>query len=113
MYPRAPRYLPPVSMLLDDLGDAKAVARYLGTNPRTIARWRAADAAPKAVHLALFWESRWGISLTETSAHNAAVLHAGHAAAMTRECERLRSVIAQLESARGWDCANSPVFKAG
>jgi hypothetical protein len=109
MHIREPRTLPSVVFLLDDLGGVDAVARYLHASPRTVARWRADNAAPRAAHLALYWVSRWGISMYETTAHNAAVTHAGHAAAMTRECDRLRGIIAKLE-ARTWDSANSPVY---
>lgn len=109
---RAPRSLPSFGQLLDHLpGSDKHAAKYLGVTPRTIARWRAANEAPRVYELALYWESHWGVAHVAADAHNAAVHHARTAAILQREVDRLRGVILTLEQNQGWDSANSPVFK--
>lgn len=109
---RAPRQLPPIAYLLDDAGGPEAVARYLGVSPRTIARWRAGNDAPRAVCLALYWESRWGIQHLHADATNEAAHARQWVSSLERELDRLRGVIHTLETAQGWESANSPVFNA-
>jgi len=55
--------------ILDDLrySDAK-LASLLDLKPSTIKKYRREGQAPLAVHLALFWESRWGISTVDAVA---------------------------------------------
>ncbi|VTU20815.1 hypothetical protein SRS16CHR_02719 [Variovorax sp. SRS16] len=111
---RAPRSLPPLEYLLSSIRSSantpQSIARYLGISERTLARWRADEQAPRPVMLALYWESEWGIAHLHTDAINEAQHARSWVATMERECERLRGVIAKLESAEGWESANSPVF---
>lgn len=111
MYFRAPRSLPSLSILLDALpGSVDAWSQYLGVTPRTFARWKARDMAPRAYQLALYWESLYGIGHIEADAHNAACQSAAEAACWKRECERLAGIVARLESDHDWGSANAPVF---
>jgi hypothetical protein len=82
MLNRIPRSIPPLSMMLDDLGRPRtaALARALDVSPSTARRWIAADHAPRTVLIGLFWLTSWGRSAVDCEAHNAAVLHATHAA---------------------------------
>lgn len=109
---RAPRQLPPLAYLLEDAGGHEAVARHLGVSPRTIARWRAGDDAPRAVCLALYWESRWGIAHLHADATNEAAHARQWVGSLEREIERLRGVIRELESQEAWPAANAPIFNA-
>jgi len=69
---RTPRQLPHWETMLGDVPASPShVAKHLGLSARTIARYTAAGQAPRPVVLALFWETRWGISTAETTAENA------------------------------------------
>lgn len=81
-----PRQLPPLSALLDDLGQPRphALARALGVSARTVQRWIARDDAPRPALLALFWLSRWGRSVVECAAVNEAAALRGMLDALKR-----------------------------
>lgn len=107
---RAPRHLPSLEMLLADLKmPRRSLARHLGVNERTIRAWVAAGTAPRPVMLALFWESRWGISTADTTAYNHAQVHRQHAEALAREVQRLSMQNIRLAGLVD-DSANSPLF---
>lgn len=103
--------VPPFSFLLDDLPATPAqVARHLGVSLRTLARWRAADQAPRAVMLALFFESRWGASAVNAHAVNDARIAYGLAGSLERENATLRARIARLDRLGGFGSANGPLW---
>lgn len=106
--------LPDLSTMLSDLPPAPAVAAHLGISRRTLHRYALANQAPRAVMLALFWETRWGISAADCAAFNAAQLATGHAAVLRRQVDRLRGVVNKLENERTGRiiAVNSPVFQA-
>lgn len=53
--------MPPLHFLLaDQMELPKRIARHLGVSLRSLQRWRARGDAPRAVCLALWFESRWG-----------------------------------------------------
>ena len=113
MYSRAPRNLPALSTLLEALpGTPAAWAKFLGVTPRTFARWKADDCAPRAFMLALYWESRYGVQHLEADAYNAAIQSAAEAAGWKRECERLAGIVSRLEADHDWGSANSPIFNS-
>lgn len=101
-------HTPPLSYLLDDLltRDRAAIARHLGLSTATLARYEAADQAPRPVMLALFYESRWGYSVLETTAHNGALYARQEAQGLARENATLRTRIARLEAIGDFGAAN-------
>ena len=109
--------LPPFQFLLSDLPATPAqVARHLDLNPATLARYRAAEQAPRSVMLALFWESRWGRSFSDVDASNAAAAQFQRAASLERENAALRRQIEALEAliAQGTGhAANAPFYVIG
>jgi hypothetical protein len=110
---KTPRQLPAFSTILADLDTRRPrdLARYLGVSERTVFNWCALDQAPRPAHLALFWVTRWGESIISTEAHNAAIYHAQHAAALARENAALRARLApSLRPAP--IAANAPTFSA-
>ena len=53
--------MPPLDFLLaDQMAPPKRIARHLGVSLRSLQRWRASGNAPRAVYLALWFETRWG-----------------------------------------------------
>lgn len=119
-------HLPSLSILIDDqlTRDHEKIAKHVGVSLRSLQRYIAEDFAPRAVMLALFYESRWGYSVMGTNAHNDAVLSAQIAAGLTRENAALRVRIARLENLAsaavaendkandsGFGSANEPFFK--
>jgi hypothetical protein len=107
-----PTQTPPIALMLDDLPtqDANRIARHLGVTARTLARWRATGNAPRLAHLALFWETRWGLSAAHCDAVNGEAVALGLARSLERECTMLRARIARLEETGEFGAANCPVW---
>lgn len=109
--------LPALSVMLADLPARPAqIARHLGITIRTLQRYLATDSAPRAVMLALFWETRWGRSAADVEAANWGALHYRAAMIERRTNQALRRQIDVLEgelvrSATG--AANGPIFRLG
>lgn len=111
---RAPRALPPFSVLVDDLTSNQAIiCNHLDISSATWRRYLQADQAPRPVMLSLFWETRWGRSAADCEAANAATVHAQHAAMLRQQNARLNRVIAQLEKEHHTGAANAPFFRVG
>ena len=56
-----PRNLPPLELLIDDLGGNVAkIAAFLNVTPRQLKSWMKKGIAPRAHMLALYFVSRWG-----------------------------------------------------
>lgn len=91
-------HTPPLSTMLDDLltSSQPAIAKHLGVSVQTLRRWISADEAPRAAMLALFYETRWGYSLLETTAWNGRLWAEQRADVLERENARLRDEIARL-----------------
>jgi hypothetical protein len=109
---RAPTQTPPIGVLLDDLPthDARLIARHLGVTARTIARWAATGNAPRWAHLALFWETRWGLSVAHCDAVNGERVALGLVRALERENNTLRVRIQRLEETGDFGAANAPMW---
>lgn len=88
------------------------IAKHLGLSLRTIDRYAAAEQAPRAAMLALFWETRWGISMIETTAANDAARYFALARALERENFRLRAQLERLQQMADFGAANAPLFVA-
>lgn len=71
--------------------------------------WVSAGQCPRPAHLALFWVSRWGVSIIHAEAHNEAKFHAAHAAALKRENAALVAQVAALSRLTA-GAANAPLF---
>jgi hypothetical protein len=109
---RAPTQTPTLGVMLDDLPtrDATRIARHLGVSARTLARWCHSGSAPRLAHLALFWETRWGLSAAHCDAVNGEAVALGLARSLERECAMLRARIARLEETGDFGAANAPMW---
>lgn len=109
---RSPNQTPPFGVMLDDLPtrDAERIARHLGVTARTLARWSRDDTAPRLARLALFWETRWGLSVAHCEAVNGEAVALGLARSLERETHMLRARIARLEETGDFGAANAPVW---
>lgn len=108
----APSQLPPLTMLIDDLhGDRSpdSIGRHLGVSALTVRRWIKAEQAPRAAMLALFWETRWGLSALDAQADNLVRTHVGLNNALRSENATLRRRIERLE-ALSYGAANAPTY---
>ncbi len=116
---RAPRPagLPHLHHMLDDLpGTPQDAARLLDVSTSTMNRYIRSGGAPRAVMLALFWETRWGRSRADCEAANAATTNAQHASMLRDQNARLHRIITRLELEREHGrhlAANGPVFLLG
>lgn len=109
--------LPPFSILYADLPASLAqVSRHLGLTQTTVKKYLRDDQAPRAVMLALFWESRWGRSAANCEAANFGQVHQAHAQSLQVKNQVLLDQIAQLERELGHQdggAANGPIFRIG
>lgn len=109
--------LPPISMMLDDIpASSQQIARLLGVTEQTLTRYKQSGKAPRAVSLALFWETRWGRSAADCEAANYGQVHRAHAQSLQGELSRLAGVVARLEA--DYDkvqdlAANFPLYRVG
>lgn len=99
-------------MLRDVPAGPGQLARHLGLSTRTLERYTAAGQAPQAVMLALFWETRWGISQADTDAANQAARFYMLAQSLQRENERLRADLQRLQALGVYGSANAPLWRA-
>ena len=112
-----PAHLPHLMYILDDLQyDDKQLAKLLDLKPSTIKKYRRDGQCPRAVHLALFWESRWGIATIDSTAHNHAAGNFARAESLKRKNERLVKQILSMEkvlSEQKTGSANAPFYRIG
>lgn len=106
-------HTPPLSFLLDDIFERSPIkiAKHLGVSAATLKRWTVADHAPRAALLALFYESRWGYGLLETTAHNTALYATQETASLKRQNAALLVRIARLEATGDFGSANQPFLR--
>lgn len=106
------RNLPSLPQLLSGLPtqEPAAICRHLNITPQTIRRWKQAGAAPKMAMLAMFYETPWGHSLINTTAHNGFMYERGHRQSLERENAMLRARIDRLEKIGSFGSANAPVM---
>lgn len=104
--------LPPLAYLLaDQMESRKNITRHLGVSLRTLQRYQASGNAPRAVYLALWFESHWGMAALHTQAYNEAQQARAWVASLERECERLPRVIRAYENAQAQPAANAPAYR--
>jgi Homeodomain-like domain len=110
MLNRIPSQLPPLELLLADLGhpSPRAIARALHVSERTVHRWIREEQAPIPVMLALFWVTRWGVSSVNAEAINAAAMQSQLANAHAREVKELQERLRKLGKIADFGAANDP-----
>lgn len=110
MLNRLPRHMPPLQVMLDDIGNpsVKEIARALKVHESTVRRWLRDDYAPHPVMLSVFWITRWGLSAVDCEAHNAAVMSAGIARSRKEQIESLEVRIRRLGQIATFGSANDP-----
>lgn len=111
MLHRLPGVLPPLSVLLADIGgpSAEALAGAMRVSASTARRWLREDDAPHSVLLALFWVTRWGMSAADANAFNDAVNSARVAGLREGEAKRLREDLSHVERLADFGSANDPL----
>lgn len=110
--------LPDLATMLADLpATPQQIAHHLGVSLATLKRWQREGQAPRAVMLALFWETRWGRSAADCeAAQYGSLMYQAHQASRN-ENAALRRQIDQLElelaSSGAGSAANTPFFNPG
>src|SRR5574344_494978 len=97
---RSPRFaqLPPLSYMLDDICKPDAeIAKFLGISVATLKRYKRDEQAPRAVMHALFFQTRWGLSVLEVEMHNRLALLESENAALRRRVQELQGIVRRLE----------------
>lgn len=109
--------LPGLRTLLADLpANRSQISKHLGISVQTLGNYIRADQAPRAVMLALFWETRWGRSAADTEAANWGALYFRQAKGLERDLDALRRQLAILEgelARAGSGAANGPIWRVG
>jgi hypothetical protein len=109
--------LPHIQIMIDDIPtDKKQIARHLGITLRSLNRYIRAEGAPRAIMLALFWETKWGRSAADTEAANYGAIYYRKAMGLERTNQKLRQQIVTLETEltnSNYSAANSPFFQIG
>ena len=103
-------------MLADIPANHKQVARHLGVTEQTLKKYIKAEGAPRAIMLALFWETRWGRSAADTEAANYGSIYYRKAMGLERENLAMRKkmqAIQQEFDRQVHESANSPFFNVG
>lgn len=110
MLNRLPRQMPPLDVMLADIGNptTREVARALDVTERTVRRWLSHGTAPRPVMLALFWVTSWGLSATDCETFNTAMLNRGLAVALKEEIGRLQARLDRLGRIADFGSANDP-----
>lgn len=108
--------LPALQTMLDDIpATPRQIAAHLGIKESTLATYRRNNAAPRAIMLALFWETKWGRSAADSEAANFGALHQLGAKMARQDLERMAGIVwrLELEIARdqGGRPANLPIFR--
>lgn len=96
-------------MFMQEMGNAKTVAKYLGVSERSIYFWAAGNPVPRAVVLALFWESKYGHSLIYTHLQNEVSLLHGQLRVFASQYQRAKDMVAGLRALHA-GAANEPLF---
>ena len=108
--------LPGFSTMLQDLpASPSQIAKHIGVAESTLTTYSRTGNAPRAVMLALFWETRWGRSAADTEAANWGAMYYRDAMMSKRELERMAGIVARLEQelsqGSGSRPANLPIFR--
>jgi hypothetical protein len=106
----APQTLPSFAAISEDLRLVKpqVLAKHLGVSERSIFNWKSQNNAPRAVQLALFWETTWGHSVLNCDLDNTVSRFKQLANALQYDNNTLRKRIEYLERLSDFGAANQP-----
>lgn len=112
---KAPTQTPHFQTLLDDMPtvDLARIAKHLAVSSATLKRWAKTGNAPRMAHLALFWESRWGLSLLDCDIWNRETLRLQTIRGLQENNAALKRQIAHLVATGNFGAANDPLFVDG
>lgn len=107
--------LPCVQTMLADIpATPRQIAAHLGIKESTLATYKRTNNAPRAILVALFWETRWGRSAADQEAANAAQTHLANTKMLQSHISRMAGIIWKLEFElsrhAGSRPANLPIF---
>lgn len=98
--------------MLADINKTDAqIAHHLQISLRTLQRYKRNDSAPRAILMALFFETQWGKSAVDADSANTAQVWRQYAQALERQIVAMRAQIDELEKLRSDGAANEPFFK--
>lgn len=105
-------HLPSLPQLLSGLPtqEKQQICRHLGITTQTLRAWKKSGTAPRMALLAMFYETPWGYSLINTTAHNGHMYERQLRQGLEREVATLRTRIARLEATGDFGAANDPVI---
>ncbi len=109
---KAPQHIHNLQLLFADLPcqDEERIAKHLGLAADTVRRYRRTGRAPRAVALALFWETQWGRNVLDVDQVNTERLRMNALAAARQELATLRRQVARLLPLAQLGSANDPLY---
>lgn len=108
--------LPHIETMLNSIGSDVAAAKLLDVTVKTVKRYRREGQAPRAVMLALFWETPWGLSALDCIAQGEKLMALSQARILGDENAALKAQVAKLEKELqepGQQAANASFLKVG
>lgn len=106
--------------MLDDLpATRQQIAQHLGISPGTLSKYIKHDQAPRAVMLAMFWETKYGRSVADCEAATFAGLCQRETNGLKDHIKRMTGIIWRLELELSQRhtlrpvAANLPIFRMG
>lgn len=118
----SPAGLPHLHTMLDDIpATPDKIAALLGIKPATLAVYRRTGQAPQPVMLALFWETKFGMSAADCEARRHSDTYRDQAKSLERKNAILLMQIKLLEDelarmaqeSHAVGAANGPIFRVG
>lgn len=107
-----PKHVPPLSVMLPDLGSptAERLSTLLGVSVRTVRRWIAEDEAPRPAGLALWWLTQWGAGSLVQHIEHGEHLARGLIESLRADNAALRRELARVVHHGQFDTANDPTM---
>lgn len=111
--PLLPKKLPPLGLMLEDIGDPStdAIAKALDVSRETVQRWIAQEKAPRVVLLALYYVTSWGRSEVNCQAENDASFYYSFVASLRTELAAANAKLARLGQIGDFGSANDPAHE--
>ncbi len=110
---KAPKHIHNLRLLFDDLPcqDLERIAQHLDLTAATVRRYRLTGRAPRAVALALFWETQWGRSAQDADQAARELMRTHLIASLRQDVATLRHQVERLLPLASLGAANGPLFE--
>ena len=85
-----------LKIFVSEFGGPKQVAKFLDVSERTVWRWLATGKVPRAIILALYWETQYGKSLIDSDQVNEIRLLYRNVSILQEQYQRAKDIVTGL-----------------